>query len=759
MKGNNGQQSLFDETGPSNSPEQLASAASGKKILSGVSDDVKARVEKLRELINDYRYHYHVLDESTMSEAAADSLKHELSQLEEQYPELITPDSPTQRVAGQPLDKFEKVEHKERMISLADVFSEEEIKDWNSRNEKLLTAADRAKLTYFTDIKMDGLACSLHYDNGVLTKAVTRGDGLVGEDVTMNVRTIENVPLRLREVGRQQFSPASAASQKSVREVKEMTPSGDLSHGRARTIGSAPVKTGGAERTGENSLSPTSQIPEHVEVRGEIVIFKSDFDKLNEKQAQKGEKPFANPRNLAAGSIRQLDPKVAASRPLKFMAYDLVEPNLATNSESYEYLRALGFQTSMQDKIFDNLSSVFQEIKRLGETRQDLPFNTDGMVIKINDRAIYQRLGIVGKTPRAAVAFKYPAEESTTKVRDIVISIGRTGAATPVAILDPVVVAGSTVRHASLHNADEIARLDVRIGDTVIIYKAGDIIPQIKEVLLTLRPDGTEPFSYEKALKSQYPELEFERPAGEVVYRVKGENSDLILKRALEYYASKPALNIEGLGEKNVVALVDSKLVQSIPDLYRLRETDVASLERFGELSARNLVTAIEASKQAPLAKFITALGIRHVGAQTAIALADKFHSVDNLKNATAEELLEIPDIGQIVAESILAYFADEDNLKMLEELDALGVKPTYADTSALPLAGRSYIISGTLEGYGREEAQDLLRARGATVTSSVTKTTTALILGDKPGKSKVEKAASLGIPTIGQAEYEDLIK
>ncbi len=662
-------------------------------------EEAEARILKLRELINDYRYHYHVLDESIMSEAAADSLKHELSQLEEQYPDLITPDSPTQRVAGRPLDKFTKITHKKRMISLADVFSEEEIKEWNERNAKLLTPADRAKVTYFTDIKMDGLACSLHYKNGVLEKAVTRGDGLVGEDVTMNVRTIENVPLKLR---------------------------------------------------GEN-------IPEIVEARGEIVIFKKDFDELNEKQKKMGEKPFANPRNLAAGSIRQLDPKIAASRPLKFMAYDLVEPDLAKNSEAYDRLREFGFQTSKQDKNFESLTEVFSEIKRLGEARGGLPFNTDGMVIKINDRRIYSRLGIVGKTPRAAVAFKYPAEESTTKVRDIVISIGRTGAATPVAILDPVVVAGSTVKHASLHNADEIARLGVRIGDTVIIYKAGDIIPQVKEVLLTLRPENTKPFNYKEALKEQYPELEFERPAGEVVYRVKGETSDLILKRSLEYYASKPALNIEGLGEKNVVALVDSKLVQNIPDLYRLTATKVASLERFAELSAKNLVSAIEASKTAPLAKFITALGIRHVGSQTAIALANKFHSIDNLANATEEDLLSIPDIGKIVAESILAFFADEDNLKMLDELERLGVAPTFEDKSKLPLAGRSYIISGTLEGFGREEAEDMLRDRGATVTSSVTKTTTALILGEKPGKSKLEKAAKLGIPTLGLADFLEL--
>ncbi len=661
--------------------------------------EAEKRILKLRELINDYRYHYHVLDESTMSEAAADSLKHELAQLEEKYPELITPDSPTQRVAGRPLDKFEKVTHERRMISLADVFSEEEVREWVARNYKLVPS--NVKFDFFTDIKMDGLAMSLHYKNGVLERAVTRGDGLVGEDVTMNVRTIENIPLRLR---------------------------------------------------GEN-------VPEIVEARGEVVIFKDDFEKLNQEQEKKGEKPYANPRNLAAGSIRQLDPKIAASRPLRFMAYDLVTPNEKTHAESYERLREFGFQTSKQDKVFSSIEEVFGEIKHLGETRGNLPFGTDGMVIKINDREIYDKLGIIGKTPRAAVAFKYPAEESTTKVKDIVIQIGRTGAATPVAIFDPVEVAGSTVRHATLHNADEIARLDLRIGDTVIIYKAGDIIPQVKEVLKTLRDDDTKPFNYEEALKEQYPDLEFERPENEVVYRVKGLTSDLILKRSIEYYASKPALNIEGLGEKNVVALVDSGLVKSISDLYRLDERKVAKLERFAELSAHNLIEAINATKTAPLAKFITALGIRHVGAQTAVSLANHFGSIDALRDATEDDLLEINDIGKVVAESILAYFSDEDNLRQLDDLKELGMNPAFEDPNKLPLNGKSYIITGTLQSMGREEAEDKLREKGATITSSVTKTTTALIAGEKPGKGKTDKAEKLGIPTITEEAFLDLIK
>ena len=706
------------------------------------------RIIKLREIINDYRYHYHVLDESIMSEAAADSLKHELAKLEEQYPDLITPDSPTQRVAGRPLDKFQKVTHAKRMISLADVFSESEVKDWIVRNEKLIKPGDFKSTNpdhvtnlipeFFTDIKMDGLACALHYKDGLFVQAVTRGDGLVGEDVTTNVRTIENIPIRIDEPG-------------------------------------------------------------EVEVRGEIIIFKKDFEKLQEKQRKNGEKEFANPRNLAAGSIRQLDPKIAASRPLKFMAYDLVKPNLPTHKEAYEKLRALKFQTSGEDLVFKNHKGtitcdapainkettsapsdnpannktttapsdnsatapidLWTYIKNLDEYRKTLPFNTDGMVIKINNREVYDDLGIVGKTPRAAVAFKFPAEESTTKVKDVVISIGRTGAATPVALFEPVEVAGTTVRHASLHNADEIARLDLRIGDTVIIYKAGDIIPQVKEVLTALRPENSEPYDYLAALKTQYPELEFERPDGEVVYRVKGESSDFILKRAIEYYASKPALNIEGLGEKNVAALVDSGLVKSLSDLYRLTPEKVAQLERFAEMSAQKLVANIKKSKTPKLNKFIAGLGIRHVGAQTATTLARHYQTFENLQNTTEDELLTIPDIGATVAASILAYFADEENLAVLADLKSLGVQPQTEDISNLPLANRSYIITGTLATMGREAAEDALRNLGATISSTVTKNTTALIVGDKPGKSKTDKAAKLGTPILTESDLLALIQ
>lgn len=656
--------------------------------------EVIERIGKLREIINDYRYHYHVLDESIMSEAAADSLKHELAKLEEQYPELITPDSPTQRVAGRALDKFTKVKHEQRMISLADVFSKEEISEWLDRIAKL--GAINPEL--FVDIKMDGLAMALIYEDGLLKQAVTRGDGKVGEDVTMNVRTIENVPLRI-------------------------------------------------------------DMPGHVEVRGEVVIFKKDFEEINKAQKAAGKPVFANPRNLAAGTIRQLDPKVAASRPLKFMGYDMVSPNLPKNSDVYDKLNELGFRTSRQQKVYKDIHGAFDFIEHLNTVRGDFPFGTDGAVIKVNDRKVFQALGIVGKCPRAAIAFKYPAEEVATVIKDIVITIGRTGAATPVAVFDPVQLAGSVVKHASLHNADEIARLDARVGDTVIVYKAGDIIPQVNRVLTELRPSDSKPFDYEQALKEQYPELEFERPSGEVAYRVKGSNADQMLKRAIEYYASKSALNIEGLGEKNVVALVDSGLVSSIADLYTLTPAQLMTLERFGEISAHKLVDNIQATKNPPLARFITAIGIRHIGTQTALDLAAHFKTFEALAEATERELMEMPGIGLTVAESIVAWFADEDNMKLIERMKANGVAPEYQDNSNGKLAGLGFVVTGTLDSMGRDEAAERIRALGGEFHSSVVKSTNYLVAGRNTGKSKLEKAAKLGTKVIDEAEFLKILE
>lgn len=662
------------------------------------------RVDKLREIINDYRYHYHVLDESTMTEAAADSLKHELAQIEEQFPDLITPDSPTQRVAGVALDKFVKVTHQIPMISLNDVFSREEVEAWVKRMDKMLPGNTHE---FICDIKMDGLACALIYYDGVLVQAVTRGDSRVGEDVTMNVRTIDNVPLRLR------------ASQKFA----------GLLRGRT-------------------------------EIRGEIVMFKDDFAKLNQTREAAGLPLFKNPRNLAAGTIRQLDPGLVAERPLNFVGYDILRDDpsdIETNATGYAMMSAAGITTSKQTRVMSSLDEVMEFVDELGENREKLPFNTDGAVIKVNNRAYYRELGTVGKTPRGAVAYKYAAEQTTTVVKDIVISIGRTGAATPVAVFDPVNIAGTTVQHASLHNADEIARLDVRIGDTVIVFKAGDIIPQVESVLVELRPKDTKPFDYEAELTRQYPELEFVRPEGEVVYRVKGATGPLLLKRALEHFASKGALDIDTLGEKNVVALVDAGLTKDLADIYRVTKDDLLKLDRFADISAQKLIDAIHDKKQPPLERFVYGLGIRHVGTQTAIDLVNHFGSLDALAYATIDQLEAIDGVGTVVAESIAAWFADEDNLELLDKFRSLGVEPHFEKKTG-KLEGMNFVVTGTLESMGRDEAADKIRSLGGTFQSAVARDTTYLVAGGKVGASKLKKAESYGTKIINEVEFLSLL-
>lgn len=663
----------------------------------------KARVVKLRELINDYRYHYHVLDESIMSEAAADSLKHELAQLEEQFPDLITPDSPTQRVAGAPLPGFTQVRHSSRMLSLNDVFNREEVQAWVDRIEKLAPGRIRE---FFADIKMDGLACALIYEDGNFKQAVTRGDGFVGEDVTANVLTIDSVPLRLRAAkGYEQFL-------------------------RGRT-----------------------------EIRGEIIMLKKDFAALNAARAKAGQPLFANPRNLAAGTIRQLDPRLTAARPLNFRAYDLIRESpseVPTNRFAYDALRALGVAANPQATVLGSVDELMNFAETWRDKRHHLPFNTDGLAIKLNDRALFAKLGVVGKAPRAAVAFKYAAEEATTVVKDIVLSIGRTGAATPVAVFDPVIVAGTTVQHASLHNADEIARKDIRVGDTVIVFKAGDIIPQVSQVLTKLRPKNAKPFDMQKELARQYPELKFVRPAGEAVYRVKGTTGKILLKQSLEHFASKAALDIDTLGHRSSSILVDAKLVHDPADIYKLQKSDVLELERFAEISANNLLDAIAAAKTPELPRFIYGLGIRHVGVQTAIDLAEHFESLEKLAHATLGELQQVEGIGDVVAESIVAWFADPDNQKLLEKFAQLGVKPTYKSRARGPLHGQSFVITGTLEHLSRDAAADKIRALGGTFQTSVAVNTTYLVVGQNVGASKLAKAAKLGTQQISE---RDLLK
>ncbi|HSX29383.1 MAG TPA: NAD-dependent DNA ligase LigA [Candidatus Saccharimonadales bacterium] len=665
-----------------------------------------ARIAKLREQINDYRYHYHVLDESIMSEAAADSLKHELSELEAAYPDLITPDSPTQRVAGEPLPGFTQVRHTARMLSLNDVFSREELEAWAERIKKL---APEATPEYFVDVKMDGLAVALWYQDGVFERAVTRGDGFVGEDVTMNVRTMESVPTHLRQAGGQYAA---------------------LLRGRT-------------------------------EIRGEIIIYKQDFAALNERRKKEGLPLYANPRNLAAGSIRQLDPKLAAERPLRFRGWDVLRDDLTevpTNTYAYQAIRALGLAATAEPGLFTTIDDLMRFADKWEQERASLKFNIDGLVIKVNDRAVAAQLGVVGKAPRGAVAYKYAAEEATTVVRDIVLSIGRTGAATPVAVFDPVVVAGTTVQHASLHNADEIARKDIRIGDTVVIFKAGDIIPQVLKVLPKLRPKASQAFNMEAELARQYPELAFERPEGEAVYRVQGATGPLLLKRAVIHYASKSAMDIDTLGEKNVIALVDAELVQDMADIYALTKEQVLGLDRFAEVSASNLIAAIAAAKKPELPRFIYGLGIRHVGQQTAIDLAEHFGSIDKLTHATLDELLQVEGIGETVAEAILAWFADSDNEKLLQKFEDLGVKPHYESKARGPLHGKSFVVTGTLEHLGRDEAADKIRALGGTFQTSVGKDTSYLVVGKNVGASKLQKAEKLGTTQIDEQKLIDLL-
>lgn len=665
--------------------------------------DVANRATTLRQLLNQYSYEYYVLDKPTISDAVYDSLFTELKKIEDQHPSLVTPDSPTQRVGGQPSDSFIKVEHKNRMLSLNDVFDISEVTKWLKRIEKINTKVKTAE--FWADIKMDGLACSLIYQDGLLTQAVTRGDGFIGEDVTANVRTIGSVPLILR--------------------------AGSLFYqGRS-------------------------------EIRGEIVIYKKDFEILNARMLKNNEKTYANPRNLAAGSIRQLDPKIAASRKLNFRAYDLLRDNpkeVPTQEFVYKNLKQLGFLINDGAKKINSVKEIERFAEDWRDKRHDLPFNTDGLVIKINDRELYEQLGVVGKNPRGAIAFKYPAEQATTKLKDIFISIGRTGAATPVAILEPVVVAGSTVQMATLHNEDEVKRKEILIGDTVIIQKAGDIIPEVIGPVINLR-NGTE----QKFVMPEFcPECNTKliRLGKEVLWRCPNNTCPARTYRHIYHFASKGAMDIDGLGEKNVIALVDSGFIQNSADLYALKKEQILSLERFAELSANNLIDAIKANKAPTLARFIYALGIRHVGAQTAIDIAAKFRSLDNLAKATVEELTQVDGVGEVVAESIAVWFADDENNKLLAKFKDYGVLPQKLNAVAKgSLDGKSFVMTGSLHSMSREEAADKIRALGGTFQSSVGKSTTYLVVGENVGASKLVKAKKLGTKIINEDDFVKLLR
>lgn len=671
--------------------------------MSAISGPAK-RAAELRQLMQRYGHEYHVLNSPTVSDAVYDGLMAELKQLEAEHPELITPDSPSQRVGGKALEGFEKYTHSQRMMSLLDCFSDEEAVAWFERIKKLEPRV--SKTSFWVDSKKDGLACALHYEDGLLVRAVTRGDGTVGEIVTANVRTIYNVPLRLH--------------------------------------GSGPFTKG------------------FTEVRGEIIMTKKEFDALNKNRQAQGSALFANPRNLAAGTIRQLDPSLVAGRPLEFHGYDLIRQNPAdtpTVNGAYKTMQELGFKVDSEAHLEPSLEEVLKYAKNFGTARLNLPYHTDGLVVKVDDRGLQASLGSVGKNPRGAIAYKYPAEQATTVLKDIVISIGRTGAATPVAVFDPVVVAGTTVQHASLHNADEIDRKDIRVGDTVVIYKAGDIIPQVEMVIKDLRPTTAQRFHMEQELLRQYPELSFERPDGEAVYRVKGASGPLLLKRALEHYASRAALDIEGMGEKNVAALVDAGLVKDIADIYSLTKEHVLSLDRFAEVSANNLIQAISVAKQPPLPRFVYGLGIRHVGAQTAIDLANVFKNLDSLGTASLESLKAVDGVGEIVADSIYLWFDEEDNQALLAKFKRLGVWPKEAKSiKDGPLTDKKFVVTGSLEAMGRDAAAEKIRSLGGVFQSALGKDTDYLVVGENVGASKLAKAEKYGTKQLSEKQFLELL-
>ncbi len=670
------------------------------------------RIEELRRQLNQYAYEYYALDSPSVSDAIYDSLYGELKQLETKYPELITPDSPTQRIVASSATKFQKYHHKRRMISIMDTFSDQEAYDWvgkvrryAEKNLPVATLAKLDKVNYWLDAKMDGLACSLHYQDGLLIRAVTRGDGMVGEVVTDNVRVVPTVPLRLHD---------------------------------------DPVFTEG-----------------ETEVRGELIMLRADFDQINRQLIKRGDKPFANPRNLAAGTIRQLDPQVVASRPLEFHAYDLLRDgvdDVMTNQAVYEKLTQLGFKVNPEAHLESSFADAISYAHRFRiEVQPNLPFNTDGLVIKINDRKLYDRLGIVGKYPRGAVAYKYPAETATTKVRDIVLSLGRTGAVTPVAVFEPVQLAGTTVQHATLHNADEIARLDVRIGDTVVIYKAGEIIPQVQSVITGLRPANSKSYDFIRAMHRQYPELEFERPEGEAVWRVKNLGDvTTITVQAVKHFAGRQALDIEGLGERNAELLVSTGLVGDVADIYSLTVEAVSKLDRFAELSATKLVHEIQEKKAPPLDRFIYGLGIRHVGAKTANDIAKHFTGLEDFSDSTISQLEVIPGIGQIVAESIQGWLSDESNIRLLDKFAQLGVHPVPVQAGG-SLAGISFVITGALS-VSRDELANQIRLKGGNFQTGVGKSTDYLVTGQRVGSSKLAKAKQLGVKVISEAQLMEML-
>ena len=658
----------------------------------------KERVEKLKKEIWRQSYAYHVLDAPEISDAAFDSLKNELEELEHKFPELITSDSPTQRVSGKPLDKFHKFHHTTPMLSLNDAFNKQEMLDWQSRNDKIVKNYD--KDGYYCELKIDGLAIELIYENGILKTGATRGDGMIGEDVTQNLRTVASIPLKLQ-----------------------------------------------------------GKFPKRLIVRGEVFLSTKEFKRINQELEKKKQKTYANPRNLAAGSIRQLDPKTVASRKLDSLMYVLItDLGQKIHEDEHKLLKSLGFKINPYNKFCKNLKEV-EKFKEYWEKNRDkLNYEIDGLVIITSENAIFKKLGAVGKSPRGAIAYKFSAKEGTTIIEDVIWQVGRTGVLTPVAVLRPVQVGGTTITRATLHNFDEIKRLEIKTGDTVIVGRAGDVIPDIIRPLKELR-NG-------KEKEIHVPHIcptcgsKITKTGDEVAYKCSDKNCGAILRERIYHFVSKKAFNMVGLGPKIVDRFLDEGLIKDAGDLFSLREEDIKHLERFAEKSAENIIKSIQSKKEVKLEKFLFGLGILQVGEETAFDLARILGSTEKIKNSSTEELEKINDVGPKVAESIYKWFREKRNLNFLQKLQKAGIVITNQESKikSQKLIGKTFVLTGELESMARDEAKEKIRELGGEVSGSVSKNTNFVVAGSEPG-SKFEKAQKLGVKIINETEFLKLIK
>lgn len=661
-------------------------------------EHAKDRILELRELLEKYNYEYHVLDKPSVPDAEYDQHMKELIELENNHPELHDEHSPTSRVGGAVLDFFEKVEHTVPMLSLGNAFNDQDLRDFDRR----VRDGVGDNVTYVAELKIDGLAVSLLYEDGRFVRGATRGDGTIGEDITNNLKTIRSIPFRLKD-------------------------------------------------------------PVMLEVRGEAFMPKKSFQKLNAHREEEGQELFANPRNAAAGSLRQLDPKIAASRNLDIFVYGvgkLEGHSVDSHDESLTYLSHIGFKTNPEWKKCDNIDEVIEYVNGWQEKRPDLPYEIDGIVIKVNSLYQQEELGFTAKNPRWAIAYKFPAEEVVTKLEGIELNVGRTGVVTPTALLQPVLVAGTTVKRASLHNEDLIREKDIKIGDYVVVKKAGDIIPEVVNVITERRTGDETDFS----MPTECPECEskLERLDGEVALRCLNPQCPAQIREGFIHFVSRNAMNIDGLGEKVVAQLFKEKLIDNVADLYKLERGKLLELERMGEKSADNLLAAIEKSKENSLERLLFGLGIRHVGAKAAKTIAQRFETMETLMAATKEELLEVEEIGEKMAESIQLYFSKPEVKELMEELQSLGVNMTYKGPKLIkvedldtPFAGKTVVLTGKLSILTRDDAKEKLERLGAKVTGSVSKNTDMLIAGEDAG-SKLDKAKKLGIDIWDEQQLFD---